>query len=310
MKKNTFYSHGKLLLTGEYVVLDGAVALAIPTKFGQSLTVEPTNTTKICWKSFDHNRNIWFETEFDINQLNTEGFAKNSDPITQRLHLIFKCVHLLNTNLFKGPHGYTFTSQLEFPRDWGLGSSSTLINNIAQWAHVDAYKLLELSFGGSGYDIACAQHDSAIMYQLDKCNSGNNARNIDKVSFNPDFAEHLYFVYLNKKQNSREAIAHYQKSKSDNSSLISAISDITSQISNCTNLDVFCRLIDQHEMLISRALKLDSIKKVLFPDFKGSIKSLGAWGGDFILVASHDHPEFYFKTKGYTTILSFSEMVL
>ena len=34
-----FYSPGKLLLTGEYVVLDGAKSLAIPTIFGQSLNI-------------------------------------------------------------------------------------------------------------------------------------------------------------------------------------------------------------------------------------------------------------------------------
>ena len=39
MEKQTFYSNGKLLLTGEYLVLNGAVALAIPTKFGQTLTI-------------------------------------------------------------------------------------------------------------------------------------------------------------------------------------------------------------------------------------------------------------------------------
>ena len=27
-----FYSHGKLLITGEYAVLDGAKAIALPTK--------------------------------------------------------------------------------------------------------------------------------------------------------------------------------------------------------------------------------------------------------------------------------------
>jgi len=37
---NTCYSNGKLLLTGEYLVLEGATALAVPTKFGQDLKVE------------------------------------------------------------------------------------------------------------------------------------------------------------------------------------------------------------------------------------------------------------------------------
>jgi mevalonate kinase len=39
----TFYSHGKLLISSEYAVLDGAQALALPTKFGQTLKVESTS---------------------------------------------------------------------------------------------------------------------------------------------------------------------------------------------------------------------------------------------------------------------------
>jgi hypothetical protein len=34
--KQTFYSNGKLLITGEYLVLNGSFA----TKFGQSLIIE------------------------------------------------------------------------------------------------------------------------------------------------------------------------------------------------------------------------------------------------------------------------------
>jgi len=36
----SFYGNGKLLLSAEYFVLDGAVALALPTKLGQSLHVQ------------------------------------------------------------------------------------------------------------------------------------------------------------------------------------------------------------------------------------------------------------------------------
>ncbi|MEM0993828.1 MAG: GHMP kinase, partial [Bacteroidota bacterium] len=35
----SYYAHGKLLLTGEYAVLDGAVALAVPSKLGQRLDI-------------------------------------------------------------------------------------------------------------------------------------------------------------------------------------------------------------------------------------------------------------------------------
>ena len=66
---------------------------------------------------------------------------------------------------------------------------------MAQWANIDAYILLEMTFGGSGYDIACAQTNSPIIYQLE-----NEIPNFKTVSFNPTFKDQIYFVYLNQKQ--------------------------------------------------------------------------------------------------------------
>jgi hypothetical protein len=44
-----FYSNGKLLITGEYLVLDGK-AFALPTKKGQNLIIEDGNNNEIIWK--------------------------------------------------------------------------------------------------------------------------------------------------------------------------------------------------------------------------------------------------------------------
>ena len=59
--KKEYYSNGKLLITGEYLVLDGAKAFALPTKFGQNLIVEKGNNEAINWKSYDADGSIWFE---------------------------------------------------------------------------------------------------------------------------------------------------------------------------------------------------------------------------------------------------------
>ena len=66
----------------------------------------------------------------------------------------------------------------------------------------------------------------------------------------------------------------------------------------------------QHETQMSQILELPQVHQELFPDFKGTIKSLGAWGGDFILVLSKDNPTSYFSSKGYKTILSYADMIL
>jgi len=218
---------------------------------------------------------------------------------------LLKTAKRLNPEFLKSTKGYQVTTSLDFSRDWGLGSSSTLINNIANWADVDAYKLLESSFGGSGYDIACAQHSEAIMYQLK-----DNQRLVKSVDFNPKFSEHLYFVHLNKKQNSRDGIARYKAQKANLPPIISQISAISKLMLNCDSLLTFQALMTYHETIISKLVQLPTVKEEFFSDFNGAVKSLGAWGGDFILVASKNNPSNYFKNKGYNTLISYAEMIL
>jgi len=307
----TYYSNGKLLLTGEYVVLNGALALAIPTRFGQSLNVVSIPEKKIIWKSVDDQDKIWFEYELKLDQGILQSDQHGND-ILKRLCQIINVAKQLNPNFLKGNAGYSIESKLTFPREWGLGSSSTLINNIAQWANADAFKLLKLTFGGSGYDIASAQHDFPITYQLKEpfdC-SQNDKRFVNGVTFNPEFKECLYFVYLNKKQDTRDGIIHYRKNASNHSNEISEISKLTLKFIDCKQLDEFNNLVNQHESIISNLIKQEPIKSILFEDFNGSIKSLGAWGGDFILATSKEDPTPYFKARGFNTVIPFNKMIL
>lgn len=309
-----FYSHGKLLLTGEYVVLDGALALAVPTKFGQSLNTTPIDEPKIIWKSLDENGNVWFEDSLTINEIASIS-SKPRNDVSKRLLQILKAAKQLNPKFLKDNKGFEVTTELEFPNFWGLGTSSTLVNNIANWANVDAYKLLELTFTGSGYDIACAQNSSAITYQLERpfdCAQGDSIKErfINKVNFNPKFSDNLFFIHLNKKQDSRLGIAKYEDNKSEFKASIFEINKITDQFINCNSLNEFDALITAHETIISKLIKLKPIKEDLFPDYKGAIKSLGAWGGDFVLAIGTLSDMSYFKNKGYNTIIKYKDMVL
>ena len=304
MNPKTYQSNGKLLLTGEYVVLDGALSLAVPTKFGQSMHVENIDQPKIIWKSLDEKGVVWFEHEFLISDV-ISGFSSFNSDISNRMAQILNVAKQLNQDFLKTMDGYKITTSLSFPKDWGLGTSSTLINNIAQWANIDAYALLEKTFGGSGYDIACAKKNHSIIYNLE------GKRPIVKhVDFDPVFKEHLYFVYLNKKQDSREGIANYRARKPHSKNIYSEISDITTKMISCKSLINFDRLIFEHEQLIATIIKQKPIKQILFNDFNGQIKSLGAWGGDFILASSESNPSNYFKQKGFKTILPYTDMVL
>lgn len=331
----TFNSNGKLLLTGEYLVLDGALALAIPTKYGQSLEVESINERKVVWRSLDEKGGVWFEHVFSFEEISFPflyeiNIETYTNEISKTLLKILYNAIRMNQSFFsnylddyddKGEKidskGFKITTKLDFPINWGLGTSSTLINNIAQWTNVDAFKLLEKTFGGSGYDIACAQYNKPITFKLlnDINEISRDARNdkkksIKEINFNPSFKEHLYFVYLNKKQNSRDGIAHYKHNTSNLSKSISEINSITQKIISCKTFDTFIILIEKHENIISKIINQKPIKEQLFNDFNGGIKSLGAWGGDFILVASEENPETYFKDKGFKTIIPYRDMIL
>lgn len=300
---NTFYSHGKLLLTGEYLVLDGALALAVPALFGQSLQVHSSSEPRLRWQSFDHNKVMWFETEFKLTNNTIQSGIIDANPLSERLFQILNAAQQLNPEFLSAQTGYDINTQMDFPKNWGLGTSSTLINNVANWANVDAYELLKLTFGGSGYDIACAQAPKSLTYQL------KSTKQVTLVNFDPPFKQHIYFVHLNKKQDSREGIAQYRDNTADLTASISKITTITKGMISSETLEGFQDLMDAHEELISETIHQTPVKTKLFSDFKGSIKSLGAWGGDFVMVASETDPRAYFESKGYRTILSYSEMV-
>lgn len=301
--ESEFYSNGKLLITGEYAVLDGAKALAIPTVFGQSMTVIETDSKKIEWTSLDENDKVWFKAEYDLKSMNT--ISTSDSGISKTLLEILVEAQKLNLNFLNVGIGYIIQTKLTFPRDWGLGTSSTLINNIAQWANVNAYQLLKHTFGGSGYDIACTQHTTPIIYQ-----HINNEPIVQEISFNPEFRDRLFFIHLNKKQKSSEGIMHYRHVKSGVRELVSFIDELTPKLASCNDLKTFEGLLELHEKAISETLIKPTVKQLLFNDYTGSIKSLGAWGGDFVLVTGDKASMTYFKQKGYKTIIPFSEMIL
>ena len=80
----------------------------------------------------------------------------------------------------------------------------------------------------------------------------------------------------------------------------------------CDTLTEFNFLLKKHESIISKLIKTETVKQQLFPEYdKGEVKSLGAWGGDFVLVTVEDKLNLdYFKDRGYTTIFGFEEMLL
>ena len=303
-----FYSKGKLLLTGEYVVLDGAKALALPTKKGQSLLIKQNNTGFLSWTSYDCHQKIWYSTQIETVYFFNSQPPKGSSKFDEILFKILWEALQINPEYLNKNLGYQISTHLEFERLWGLGTSSTLINNIAQWAQINPFKLLNSSFGGSGYDIAAAEATTPIFYQR---NLDLNYPTVTKaLKFNPPFKERLYFIYLEEKKDSKEAIKNYRaQSKDSLASTIQKINYISEQISTCIDFYLFEKLLIEHENTIATILNCSTIQQDRFKDFSGVVKSLGGWGGDFVLATGTLSEMNYFFSKGYKTIIPYNEMI-
>lgn len=301
----SFVSNTKLMISGEYLVLQGASSLALPLKHTQELSVlEQLGDPSIEWKSFINN-DLWFELNLSLPNL--EIISTSDIKMAQTLVNLFQRAQQLNTNFLEDNLNYLVTSVMDFNPEWGIGSSSSLVSNLALWAECDPFVLNKLVFGGSGYDIACARASSPIMYHLD-----HSVPIYCEAQFHPPFHENLYFIYLNRKQSSKDSIQ-----KTDLSKVTKATIDRISAISNAMelsdSLQNFQDLLEEHENIISETLQVKKVKELYFIDFKDSIKSLGAWGGDFILVASsksESEVKDYFEKKGFKTIFRFAELVL
>lgn len=285
-------------MTGEYSVLRGAVALSLPTTFGQHLTVNQSRNNTLNWISLDQAGEIWFSAE-----LASEHVIKSSDTDkAETLLNILAQAKKLNPDF--NFVGHSAQTTLEFNRQWGLGSSSTLIALVAEWAKVDAMKLFFNSLSGSGYDVATAFTGLPILYQR-----VDGDAFMKSVTFSPPFKHDLFFVYLGEKQNSAAEVAKFSATSSISTEQLDAISNISKTILETDTLEAFEDLMLEHEALTSIILKRPTIFETRFADYPHLVKSLGAWGGDFILATGSPNQHKYFIEQGYHTILSWDEMI-
>lgn len=303
-----FRANGKLLISGEYAVLDGALALAVPTRLGQSLEVVHSDTNKaspkLLWEAFLDDGELWFSAEFDLNTLSLIDYS--NEKLANKLLEIFQAIESLQPNFFQNQtQDLHCKTQLEFPKDWGLGSSSTLIYLLAQWTEVDAFELNRLTFNTSGYDVACAGVDSPILYQIK-----DGKRHIEEVEFEPEFLDQLYFVHLNQKQDTQVSVAKDYKNLPKDIDWLNGVSAMTYNMLHAKSLEEFEMLMNLHEELIVYHLKFAKVKGILFQDYEGSVKSLGAWGGDFALVTARPGLQTYLESKGYLTLFQYKELII
>lgn len=283
--------------------MEGAEALSLPLKQGQSLSVSRIEDEEIRWQSLEQGHE-WFKARFGLPDLR---ILTEKNSIATALQRLLSAASRMNPEALPGKGGIEVLSESTFMMQWGFGSSSTLVSNIAYWFDVDPMELFFKVYQGSGYDIATARSDKPIFYRL-----LHQVPFIETVDFKPSFAEQLYFVYLGEKQNTAESIDYFRKKASFTTEDLEKISKLTRQIAGSTDIDEFETLIQEHEAIISGILGRAPVKEILFRDLPATVKSLGSWGGDFALVCWHgDHNELsnYLGRMGFDTIFTYSELV-
>jgi mevalonate kinase len=299
----TYRANGKLLLTGEYLVLHGAKAIALPLKVGQQLMVSDESISdSIYWQAMS-NGLVWFSCELNPTDFSIRNSSHQDKA--ELLSLIFKTIKSMNPE-FAPKAGIQFETILESNPEWGFGSSSTLVSLLSQWAGIDSFKLNELVFNGSGFDIACAAADGPIFYIQNKP--------VEPLLLDYPFADQLFLVYSGRKKKTATEVSTFLKEKRVSAQLIDEVSALTDEFALCRDQTEFNLLIRLHEELVSKVIGRISVKPEYFGDFKGEVKSLGAWGGDFFLVSTNkltfDEVGKYFENKGLMTVFKWGDLIL
>ena len=295
-------AHGKLLLTGEYLVMLGATALAMPVKFGQRMAVRRDSDTMLRWTSVVRGK-VWFTARFD-----PDGFrvAEASDQqVARRLRKLLLAAQKQNTSFSGETAGCHVTILADYPLEWGLGSSSTLLFLVARWAGADPFTLHHAVSDGSGYDVACAGSKGPIFYTLT-----GRIPVIEPAVTGGALRRSTRFVFLGRKQDSAAEISAFRAAGKCTAGDLETVSRLSWEISRTESADELVRMVGEHNSILAAILKREPLGSRL-PAFPGAAKYLGAWGGDFAMFASTLEPaalDRHIRRMGFTRIFTYDNL--
>lgn len=293
---------GKVMLSGEYFVLWGATAFALPSRYRQYLEVyHLPDSPSHRWDTLIRDELI-FSCEIDKKNHECKNINGSASSAAYISHLI-KAAHHFNATAFN--QTCHFITRLTFQPEWGLGSSSSLIVNMARFIGADAFALHRMLSQGSGYDVACALYEKPLLFK-------NPVRpEIYFSELNYDFTNHLSFLALKIKQDSQAAVKDIL-SRRPPEDVLNKASAISLAMARSKNLEEFDALLKEFMHLVKEKLGLSNWLEKKFRDFQGTLKPLGAWGGDLALVVSYENETYirdYFAEKGFQTLLPWSEVI-
>ncbi|MDX9907727.1 MAG: GYDIA family GHMP kinase [Bacteroidales bacterium] len=305
MQTGQFYSNGKFLISGEYAVIHGAKALAVPLRFGQEMSVTELDSGGLIHWQTKVQGNDWFSAIFNKKEFEVTETSDHS--IAGFIRQLLLEASLFQPELAKGTSSFFIENEIGFDINWGLGSSSSLISNLSYWLDIDPYALYKKLFRGSGYDLFCARTDHSIVFQLI-----NGEPVVQTDVFNPPFQHNIYFIYSGRKQDSQASVSDFLKDGRIDPGILHKISHLTDRMTRASDVIEFMELMNEHENIISDLIGLPPVQRELFPGFDGAIKSLGAWGGDFIMAVTARDDSYikdYFFSKNLPVIFAWHEIV-
>ncbi len=315
----SFYSRGKLLITGEYMILQGADGLALPVQMGQRLCFRKNTDQLLSWTTLVGGER-WFEAVFSGSGYRIKTASDNGKARFLR-QILVNASELSATPLVFG----SVESTVEFDMGWGLGSSSSLISNVAYMFDVNPFTLHFSVSKGSGYDIACARSDAPVIYRLEYHTRSSRSEGLTAgypgsfpvpvykpVMFNPPFGENLFFAYTGKKQNSAISVEKYLSAKQPGDRNLKKVSRISEELINVTDIEWFNELLKEHDAILSQLLGEVPVNDSIFKGFPGYVKSLGAWGGDFVMITWQEDAGKLFsllEQKGMDIVFPYNKIV-
>lgn len=302
----TAYSKGKLMIAGEYLVVAGSKSLSVPLNAGQKLIISYNSDGphEVLWKTFEGESQP-IEFNFPIEDIDQQKYK----PEGERGYLLrlLRAARKINPDFLSQKGLYVAESTFEAGLKPGLGQSSSLISNIGHWAGVDVYRLNRLMSKGSGYDIATSRADSPITF-IKKCPEPA----IEKVQIHDSILDKIFLVHLNKKENSEKSISLYLKLLMTKKKAVASMNSIIDRMVKAKTPSEFGALMAEHDELLSGVLRRKAVKQLHFNDFKGWIKSSGAWGGDYILALTEEDEtsvKEYFNDKGFKQVLKLKDLL-
>ena len=279
----TYFAPGKILLAGEYTVLLGLEALAVPVKQGQWLEFfafsTPENQPRILYfKAIDSEGLTWIENRYDLEE------QVWLEPTTPELEPFSKVLTKVPDEFWEENRSYRLETRLEFGRETGLGSSSTFIALMAECFRLDPQKLQEEIFKGSGYDVAIACLGKPITFWRNEQGAHYRSWNIQ-----PKLTEDWRVVFLGEKVDSRKSASAILETLANMLSepfykqQFERVLNIVRDADNTQSIEA---ALEMYQLLLAQLLDMNTPYKEfnLTPVKQGLCKWLGAWGGDMILV--------------------------